>query len=139
MKNTLRRTAGIFAAVCILAAGILSCKTETDSDDPVLDKTAPADVTNLAAVAGDSTAILSWTNPTDADFYGVEVSASPVAGTLANPVVLTGTTTSLTVSGLANATEYTFTVKTIDKSLNTSTGTTVTATQIGRASCRERV
>lgn len=106
--------------------GGTSCKTEVNE---TVDTTAPAEATLLAANAGDSQAILSWTNPTDEDFYGVEVSATPATtGTLANPVILTGTTSSLTVTGLANATEYTFTVKTIDKSLNTSTGTAVTAT-----------
>ncbi|MFA6937085.1 MAG: fibronectin type III domain-containing protein [Treponema sp.] len=123
MKKNWKAAFALITMACILSAGILSCKTEVDSDT-----TAPAEATSFTAQAGDSQAILSWTNPTDADFYGVEVSATPATGTLANPVVLTGTTSSLTVTGLANATKYTFTVKTMDKSLNTSTGTTATAT-----------
>ena len=89
------------------------------------DKTPPAEVTELTAAAGNGKVSLSWTNPADADLYQVEITASPAAGTLAQPVYLSaekGKAMSFTAEGLSNGTAYTFTVKTIDKSLNKSAG-----------------
>ncbi|UTC49506.1 DUF4959 domain-containing protein [Treponema vincentii] len=89
------------------------------------DKTPPAEVTELKAIAGDGKVSLSWVNPADADLYQVEISASPAAGTIANSVYLSaekGKAMSFTAEGLTNGTAYTFTVKTIDKALNKSTG-----------------
>ena len=90
------------------------------------DKTPPAEVTALNAVAGGGKISLSWVNPADADLYQVEITASPAAGTLANPVYLSaekGKAMSFTAEGLTNGTAYTFTVRAIDKSLNKSEGT----------------
>src|SRR5574344_1398428 len=98
MKKNWKAAFVLITMACILTAGILSCKTEVDNDT-----VAPAEATDLAAQSGDSTATLTWTNPADTDFYGVEVSASPADGTLANPVVLTGAAATLTVTGLTNA------------------------------------
>ena len=92
------------------------------------DKTAPANVTNLKVVAADGNAVLTWTNPEDDDFAGVQVAMSPAEGTLANAVSLGKDVTSLNVSGLKVGSEYTFTVKTFDTSLNYSTGATEKAT-----------
>ena len=90
-----------------------------------IDTTAPAEVTELTAIAGNGKVGLSWKNPGDADLYQVEISASPAAGTLTNPVYLSaekGKAMSFTAEGLTNGIAYTFTVKTIDKLLNKSTG-----------------
>lgn len=43
---------------------------------PVLDVTAPANITGLRAVAGDKHILLYWTNPVDADFAGVMIRRS---------------------------------------------------------------
>jgi len=94
------------------------------------DKTPPKEVTALNAVAGDEKVSLSWKNPSDDDLYQVEITASPAAGTLTNPVYLSakkGEAGNYTVTGLAADTEYTLTVKTIDKALNKSAGVSKTA------------
>lgn len=75
--------------------------------------------------------MLSWKNPADDDLYQVEMTASPAAGSLATPIYLKaqkGATGSFSVEGLANGTEYTFTVRTIDTALHKSTGATVKKT-----------
>lgn len=93
------------------------------------DSTAPGSVTSISAVPGDSKVVVTWTNPTDDDLWGVELSASPAAGSLANPVILTKTATNFVVSELCNDTAYTFTLKTIDKTMNKQiTGASTTAT-----------
>ena len=95
------------------------------------DKTPPAEVTDLKADVKGSAILLSWKNPADDDLYQVEMTASPAAGSLANPVYLKaqkGATGSFSVEGLANGTEYTFTVRTIDTALHKSTGATVKKT-----------
>ena len=85
-----------------------------------------AEVASFTATAGSASVILlSWKNPADEDLYQVEITASPAAGTLTNPVYLSakkGEAGSYTVTGLAADTEYTLTVKTIDKALNKSAG-----------------
>ena len=110
----------------LLVTGILflwgmlftGCSSDSDSDDA--DRTPPAEITGLTPVPNDSSVILTWTNPADKDFYGVEVSSVPAEGTLKEPVVVKGNT--ITVTGLTNGTSYTFTLKTIDKSTNVSAG-----------------
>ena len=94
------------------------CSSDSDSDDA--DRTPPAEIIGLNAVPNDSSVFLTWTNPADKDFYGVEVSAVPAEGTLNEPVVVKGNT--ITVTGLTNGSSYTFTLKTIDKSTNVSAG-----------------
>ena len=108
-------------AAVVIASG---CK-QTVTVPEAKDKTPPKEVTNLKAVTGYGKISLSWTNPTDADLHQVEITASPAAGSLANPVYLSaekGKAMSFTAEGLSNGTAYTFTVKTIDKALNKSTG-----------------
>ena len=108
-------------AAVVIASG---CK-QTVTVPEAKDKTPPKEVTNLKAVTGDGKISLSWTNPTDADLHQVEITASPAAGSLTNPVYLSaekGKAMSFTAEGLSNGTAYTFTVKTIDKALNKSTG-----------------
>ena len=112
----------IAAAFVAVAAMIIGCKPNVSA---VQDTTAPAEVTELKAVAGNGKISLSWVNPADADLHQVEISATPAAGTLANSVYLfaeKGKAMSFTVEGLSNGTAYTFTVKTIDKTLNKSKG-----------------
>ncbi len=110
----------------LLVTGILflwgmlftGCSSDSGSDDA--DRTPPAEITGLKPVPNDSSVILTWTNPADKDFYGVEVSSVPAEGTLKEPVVVKGNT--ITVTGLTNGTSYTFTLKTVDKSTNISAG-----------------
>ena len=66
--------------------------------------------------------------PNRCRFAGVQVAMSPAEGTLANAVSLGKDVTSLNVSGLEIGSEYTFTVKTFDTSLNYSDGASEKAT-----------
>ncbi len=124
MKGTIQRTIkplSRFAGALILGMLVLGCHTNVSAKDT----TAPAEVTELKAVAENGKINLGWKNPGDADLYQVEITASPAAGTLANSVYLSaekGKAMSFTVEGLTNGTAYTFTVKTLDKALNKSTG-----------------
>ena len=125
MKTTKGFTA--LAAVCMLVAGMFSCKVETEYVDrtPEPDKKAPAEITDLQAVAGNGKVSLTWKNPADEDLYQVEISASPADGALKNPVYVAAakdTAGSFIAEGLKAGTAYTFTLKTIDKSLNKSKG-----------------
>ena len=78
----------------LLVTGILflwgmlftGCSSDSGSDDAA--RTPPAEITGLTPVPNDSSVILTWTNPADKDFYGVEVSSVPAEGTLKEPVVV---------------------------------------------------
>ena len=115
MKGTIQRTIkplSRFAGALILGMLVLGCHTNVSAKDT----TAPVEVTELKAVAGNGKVSLSWKNPSDADLYQVEITASPVAGTLGNSVYLfaeKGKAMSFTAEGLTNGTAYTFTVKTL--------------------------
>ena len=117
----------VVAAMLMALAAVVIASGCKPNITPGQDSTAPAEVTNLQAAAGDGKISLSWTNPGDADLYQVEITASPAAGSLASPVYLSaekGKTMSYSATGLTNGTAYTFTVKTVDKSRNKSKGVT---------------
>ena len=91
----------------------LSCGGPKDTD-------APAEVSNFAVKAENGQAVLTWTNPEDSDFAGTKLSMSPVISELAEEKTLGTTVTTFTVTGLTDGESYTFTIKTFDKSGNTS-------------------
>ena len=73
--------------------------------------TVPGPATSVSAVAGDSQATVSWTAPTSnggAAITSYTVTASPGS---ASATTSDGTTLTIVVTGLTNATAYTFTVK----------------------------
>ena len=109
-----------FLAGCNLTAG-----NTNDSDTSDSDTEAPAEVTNLTASGGDQTAVLTWTDPSDADFAGVEITWSPNGSAVQN--VDPGVET-FTAEGLTNEETYTFTVKSVDDAGNVSNGQDVSAT-----------
>ena len=134
----LSKFASLFAslfAMLLIVLGSVSCKQETEPT-PV-DTTAPANVTNLVATAKDTRVLLTWTDATDDDIFGYEVSYT---GTNTNNRAVSAMEKSTLfvaqgsggtyVSGLANGTEYTFTVKTMDTSGNKSEGVTASATPV---------
>lgn len=88
------------------------------------DTTPPGEVADFAADAGNTQAILSWVDPGDADFVGVEISGSPGIET---STIAKGSLTK-TFTGLSNGVLYTFIAKTIDASGNKSSGTTISTT-----------
>lgn len=106
--------------------GIVQKATIIDSTD----FTPPSEVTNIVVNAANSTATLNWQNPSDEDFYGVQISCSPSVNTMQNSILITGGVNSFIVYGLTNGADYQFTLKTLDKSLNISNGIKKTVTPI---------
>lgn len=111
-----------------IAISLISCIFGCKEPEIETDTKAPANVTKLTVTAADGNAVLTWKNPTDADFDGVQVSMSPAEGTLKNAIMLGKDVVSLDVSGLTVGKEYTFTVKTIDTSNNKSSGVSAKVT-----------
>lgn len=122
----------------LIFTGLASCKNQVDTEyvdrvvekekiveveKPVTDKTPPSNVTGLSAVNRGGAIQLVWTDAADSDTYGYEVSY----GEKAFAVILQGRG-SCYVSDLVNGTEYTFTVKSVDKTGNKSEGVSVKAT-----------
>ena len=126
------KLASLFAMLLIVLASV-SCKQEPEPT-PV-DTTAPANVTNLTVAPKDTRVLLTWTDATDDDIFGYEVSYT---GTNTNNRAVSAMEKSTLfvaqgsggtyVSGLANGTEYTFTVKAMDTNGNKSEGVTASAT-----------
>ena len=121
----------MFAA---LAAVFLLAGCPQNAETPVQlakDTTPPAEVTALTATPGSASVInLSWKNPADADLYMVEITANPAHGSLKHAIYLAaekGKDASYSADGLSADTEYTFTLKTVDKALNKSAGAVKTA------------
>ena len=100
------------------------------------DTTAPADVTELVAAAKNSSVVLTWKDATDEDIFGYLVSwkAESTGRALValekDSLIAAKGQQGCVVSGLTNGTKYTFTVKTMDTSGNTSGGVTEDATPV---------
>ena len=116
----------VAAAFIALAAVFLLAGCQQNAETPAeKDTTPPAEVTALTAQAGSGKIALSWKNPADDDLYQVEITALPAHGSLKYAVCLAaekGKEANYIAEGLTNGTAYTFTIKTIDKSLNKSAG-----------------
>lgn len=97
------------------------------------DTTAPADVTEPVAAAKDSSVVLTWKDATDEDIFGYLVSwkAESTGRALValekDSLIAAKGQQGCVVTGLTNGTKYTFTVKAMDTSGNTSGGVTVKA------------
>lgn len=131
----LSKFASLFAML-FLASCFFACKPESDEvPKDETDTTAPANVTELSATARDSRVLLTWTDATDDDIFGYEVSYSgtntinrAVSAMEKSTLFVAQGAGGTYVSGLENETEYTFTVKTMDTSGNKSEGAAVKAT-----------
>ena len=89
------------------------------------DKTPPEEISDFTLVPNHNRITLNWLNPSDIDFYGVEISSNPAAGTLSQPIFLQCNPSEpkeLTILNLENDVEYEFTIKTIDTYNNKSEG-----------------
>ncbi len=123
----------------LLALAFVSCKVELKSEESGKseDSGSPAEVTNLKAAAKNAQILLTWTDATDEDIFGYEVTCSEVAlinrsinAPAKNSMIISQGAGGCFVSNLKNGTEYTFTVTTLDTSGNKSSGVTVKATPV---------
>jgi chitodextrinase len=126
-------TSYTFTVIAVDASGNKSSAATVYATPAALDNKAPDDVTGLAATAGNGQITLNWTDPvdTDGDFHHVEITFSPAATDVAQPISVARGAQRGTVKGLANDTPYTFIVKAVDASGNESDGVTETATPDG--------
>jgi len=116
MKTTKGFTA--LAAVCMLVAGMLSCKVETD----YVDRTPPSPVTGLTLgySSASKTLTANWHNPTDADFAGLVLSWKKEGGT-ATEVPLSKEAESYAITNIeADGSKYIVSVKAKDDAGNES-------------------
>lgn len=113
----------VFLAV-LTAFTVLGCKTDSETEYvPVSDKTAPGKVTGESLGSGDSMVLLSWTNPSDSDFYGTRITFKPDAEGVTQPIVIegeSGKSSAACIKGLVNGTPYAFELTALDKSQNTA-------------------
>ena len=117
MKN--KKNLSGFSFIFVLLLLFSACKKEEEADT-----IPPAQVSDLAAFAADEEVVLTWTEPTDPDLHQIEVTFSPGSGVaLWQTAGLNG----ITVPGLTNETEYTFSVVTVDETGNKSQAATVSA------------
>ena len=106
------------------------------------DNIPPGPVTGLRATAGNNQVTLNWTNPTASDFASVTISAivTGVPGTAVdinggstmgnNLTVAAPDTSAVITAGVANGTQYTFTVVALDNNGNESTAVETRATPV---------
>ena len=127
-----------FLLVVSVFFGMTSCQPETEIKyvevEEKDDEVAPSDVTELTATNKDSSVLLTWTDATDEDIYGYEVTwnnNAPInrsAAMEANSMMVAPGAKGCYISNLTNGTEYAFTVKSVDTSGNKSAGVTKTIT-----------
>ncbi len=127
MKTRLLWLPLLAGIVVILAGcpGLLGGPGDGGGDEDPGDTTSPTEVTELAAARSSGTAALVWTDPTDEDLAGIQVTWEP-GGTEAQEVGLG--VGEYVATGLTNGTEYTFTVAAVDEAGNVSAGETIAVT-----------
>ena len=121
-------SANVSAGVVTTRVGDGSSNTGSTTLNALGDASVPGPVTSFAAVHGPSLIALSWVNPVDADFTGVYIQQSTTAyatTTADGTNVYLGAGTSVTVTGLAEATYY-FTAFAYDNVGRVSTRAVVT-------------
>ena len=105
----------------------------TAPEQPQADTTPPAEVSNITATTGNGSVMLSWTNSADNDFASVEITFTPAADNVTQPITTTGqagVSSNVLVEGLTNGATYNFILKTVDTSGNKSQGQGIAATPI---------
>ena len=116
--HALRNTNGVLNGVFSYAGSSTFPASSANASnyyvDPVFSPAGvPAAPTGVTATAGDGTAGVSWTAPSDGGSTITRYTVTPFIGSTAQtPVTVTGSppATSATVTGLTNGTAYTFTV-----------------------------
>ena len=104
---------------------------ENQGGNEQTDTTPPACVQNVTANIGNSTILLSWTNPNDSDFAKTKITFLPTADSVTQPIDVAGQpgqSSSADIAGLLNGTEYTFYLTAMDANGNCSTIVEIKAT-----------
>jgi hypothetical protein len=107
--------------VLTLALFLGGCPIEADSESNS-DTTVPGEVSGLGSSTAAGSVTLSWTDPSDEDLDHIEITFSPEAAGISQPVVVPKRTQSKTINGLTDNTQYAFIVQTVDTSGNKSSG-----------------
>jgi hypothetical protein len=109
--------------VLTLALFLGGCPTEADpGPDPATpDTTAPARVDNLTGSYASGEVTLTWTDPADEDLDHIEITFTPVAEGVTQPVTVPKGTQTVTITGLTDNTEYQFVFRAVDTGGNKST------------------
>ena len=115
MRDSLKWIVMIFFVISFVF-GIVGCK----EPEIQVDTTAPAEVKDFKICIENEIAYLSWKNPPDSDFAGVQISMIPAEGILANPISLGKEVSNFSLSGLRIGFSYTIKIKTYDKNLNSA-------------------
>lgn len=107
----------ILSAITVsMAIALMSCST------PAADYSVPSNPLNVRADWGEDGSItVRWDNTSDSSLWGVELTAEPADGVFANPVYLKNVN-SFKTGFLNEGTYYKFTVKSMNKNLSTSSG-----------------
>jgi fibronectin type 3 domain-containing protein len=85
------------------------------------DAAPPSSLTNVSAVASDTSITITWTDPADADFHHVKISWTPTGGTPSQPASVIAGVSTFTASNLDRSVQYTFTLVAVDYAGNEST------------------
>ena len=129
MKKNIRYIT-IAAAYMAVAAMIIGCNPNVSAAQ---DTTPPTEVGNLQAEALAGAIRLTWTDPTDADLWGIEITSQQkivgrsVAPLPENAILVAKGEQSRKISNLTVGQSYTFTIKAIDNAGNKSAGIKTTA------------
>lgn len=114
----------------LILLGIISCNSQIEDNIEPPDLTPPAEVTNLSVKEENASVLLSWVNPSDSDFYKIEITYTPQVQNISQPIILeekVNTSCEYRFTNLINNTEYTFTIITIDTNNNKSKGSSIKA------------
>ncbi|MBW7452968.1 S-layer homology domain-containing protein, partial [Paenibacillus sepulcri] len=110
-----------------ISQGMEAKGTPVIPSTPTADTAAPAEVTNTEVSAGSGMLTLTWTDPADADYDHAVVR---VQGQSAAPVIVTKGEQRIEIGSLANGTEYTVAIQTVDLTGNISPGIEVKGTPV---------
>ena len=61
----------------LILLGIISCNSSIEDNIEPPDLNPPAEVTNLSVKEENASVLLSWVNPSDSDFYKIEITYTP--------------------------------------------------------------